>query len=109
MALQKCRECGSEISTSAVSCPKCGAQLKEGCLKSGCLGILVLFLLAGLAGMLGKKDDEPSSSVQTAEITACIARGRAYFTEIGSYPFLSDGRSADKVASERCNRTTTAF
>ena len=33
----------------------------------------------------------------------------AYFKEIGSLPTLSDGRSALKVAQERCQRTTTAF
>lgn len=43
------------------------------------------------------------------EVEACTQRGVAYFQEIGSYPTLSDGRSASVVAAERCNRTTTAF
>ena len=47
------------------------------------------------------------------EIEACIERGVAYFKEIGSYPLLLapmyEGRKAEDVASERCNRTTTAF
>lgn len=29
MAMTKCRECGSEISDKAASCPKCGAPLRE--------------------------------------------------------------------------------
>lgn len=46
-------------------------------------------------------------------VAECIARGVAYFKEIGSYPTLTSapnaGRSAEDVASERCNRTATAF
>lgn len=46
-------------------------------------------------------------------VAACIERGVAYFKEIGSYPALkmapNAGRSAEVVATERCNRTTTAF
>jgi hypothetical protein len=45
-----------------------------------------------------------------AEIKACVERGRAYFTEIGSFPKLSDGRDAMEVARECCERTPfTAF
>ncbi|HAG8813111.1 TPA: hypothetical protein GE287_24150 [Escherichia coli] len=43
------------------------------------------------------------------EVESCIERGVQYFIEIGSYPKLSDGRDAVKVATERCNRTITAF
>lgn len=46
-------------------------------------------------------------------IKACIKRGEAYFREIRSYPTLKSapnaGRSAEEVATERCQRTTTAF
>lgn len=42
MALKKCRECRSPVSTRAASCPKCGAVLKR---KTGCLGwIAILFV-----------------------------------------------------------------
>lgn len=53
------------------------------------------------------------SSNGNAQVEACVSRGIAYFKEIGSYPTLSSapntGRSADEVARERCNRSTTAF
>lgn len=50
------------------------------------------------------------SKVPPPETDACVARGVAYFKEIGSYPTLqSSGESADRVARERCARTTTAF
>lgn len=42
-------------------------------------------------------------------VAACINRGIIYFKEIDAWPKLSDGRDAESVASERCNRTTTAF
>jgi hypothetical protein len=47
------------------------------------------------------------------EVEECVANGVAYFKEIGSYPTLTSppnqGRRAEDVARERCNRTTTAF
>ena len=46
-------------------------------------------------------------------VEACVARGGAYFKEIGSDPTLQSapnaGRAAEDVARERCNKTTTAF
>lgn len=49
------------------------------------------------------------STTDAAEIAACVERGVTYYREIGSYPTLSDGRDARRVAEERCRRTTTAF
>jgi hypothetical protein len=54
-----------------------------------------------------------SSAHANADVEKCVARGIAYFKEIGSYPMLhthpNKGRRAEVVARERCNRTTTAF
>ena len=52
MALQKCRECGKEISTQAASCPQCGAPKK----KSGCLNqiALLMLLLVGVIYVMAK-------------------------------------------------------
>lgn len=36
-------------------------------------------------------------------------RGERYYKSVGSWPNLSDGRSAIDVARERCARATTAF
>lgn len=44
-----------------------------------------------------------------AAISECVDRGIVYFNEIGSYPRLSDGRSASSVARERCERSSSAF
>ncbi len=55
---------------------------------------------------------EELSSISMS-VNACVNRGIAYFKEIGSYPTLGSapnaGRSAEDVARERCNRTSTAF
>lgn len=41
--------------------------------------------------------------------TACVNTGIAWFKEIGSYPNLSTGESAEYAARDRCGRTTSAF
>ena len=64
MALKKCKECGSQISTKALSCPKCGAVLKK---KSGCLGRLVagLFLILVVMVIVWKMgDNKPGSTLR---------------------------------------------
>jgi hypothetical protein len=70
MALIKCKECGSEVSTDAKSCPKCGARLK----KSGCLpilgyGFLGLIALAVIGDLIGgpNKSTHPVDSQRTQE------------------------------------------
>lgn len=39
----------------------------------------------------------------------CQDRGEAYYRDIGSWPTLSDGRSASGVVQERCARSVDAF
>ena len=49
MALIKCRECGSQVSTEAANCPKCGASVESQ--KSKLLwfvGVVVVFLAVAL-------------------------------------------------------------
>ena len=52
MALIKCRECGSSISTKAAACPSCGAPLKRNSptISTGCgcliIGMVALVLVA---------------------------------------------------------------
>lgn len=49
------------------------------------------------------------SYVATDPIRDCYKKGVAYYKEIGSYPFLSDGREAEEVAVEKCGRSPVAF
>lgn len=54
MAMEKCKECGNDISTKAESCPKCGTVLKRktGCLKYIGAGVFILFVLAMIGSFL---------------------------------------------------------
>lgn len=70
------------------------------------LGFIGLQIVRGV--MLGGPAEPPRDTV-----ASCVARGVAYFKEVGSYPRLTSdpnkGRRAEDVARERCQRTTTAF
>lgn len=59
--------------------------------------LLVLVAILKAAGVI-KSDEEK-----------CAERGVAFFKEIGSYPYLSNGASAEKEAKERCSRSLKAF
>lgn len=63
--------------------------------------ILILFVFYKIA-TCEKKSDTP-------EYKNCVIEGIQYFKDIGSFPRLSDGRDAERVAEERCLRTTGAF
>ena len=54
MALTKCRECGQEISSEAVSCPHCGAPKpqKKSSLESSFQGILGILFITFLVLMV---------------------------------------------------------
>jgi hypothetical protein len=63
MALTKCKECGTEISSKAESCPKCGAKNVKhyGC---GTL-ILILIILGIFVGLFSGGSDTSTSQTQT--------------------------------------------
>lgn len=68
MALTKCRECGREVSTSAATCPNCGARVKASTFKGcgqGCgIGVAALFglLLLVLITSVLRAPSSPSST-----------------------------------------------
>ena len=47
MAIQKCHECGKDVSTTAKACPNCGASVKKPLLQKniGCFGIVISLLI----------------------------------------------------------------
>lgn len=47
MAIQKCHECGKDVSTTAKACPNCGASVKKPLLQKniGCLCIVVSLIV----------------------------------------------------------------
>ena len=65
-------------------------------------GLVAIVLLLAL---LGAREQKP----KIADVFACHAKGIRYYSEIGSYPSLSDGRSAKMVIDEKCARSVSAF
>ena len=64
MSIIKCHECGSDVSTEAAACPKCGAPVKNGpsnIVKYGGGFIAVLIAIGTFAG-LSKKSEQSSSN-----------------------------------------------
>lgn len=64
MALIKCKECGSQISTNAIACPSCGAKLPRKTSKF--TWFIVGLLLISIAKMMfgGEKTTEASSKIK---------------------------------------------
>ena len=58
MAIQKCHECGKDVSTTAKACPNCGASVKKPLLQKniGCLVVVSLIVLL----WIGSKCSVPS-------------------------------------------------
>ena len=52
MALIKCSDCGTAVSTKAASCPKCGRVLRRAPQNIGCCGSIVLLGLVGFCGLV---------------------------------------------------------
>lgn len=72
MALYKCHECGTEISTEAKSCPKCGAKTTS---KTGC-GTLVLIgiVAAAILSVMFGGGSNPSPYTASSEDAAAACR-----------------------------------
>lgn len=61
MALKKCKECGHEVSTTAKTCPHCGAKPNKGI---GCLGVIGVFIfIVILANIFDSKEDKKDVAV----------------------------------------------
>ncbi len=83
MALVKCKECGSEVSTEAKACPKCGAKVPK---KVGLLGwIAVLFV-----GVFVYQCTSQSSKTSVAEKPAEVA--------VASKPKMTTEETAKAIA-----------
>jgi hypothetical protein len=68
--------------------------------------LLLVAAVVAFAWLASRYNTDPAAS---SDVQDCVSRGVGYFKEIEAYPQLSDGRSAEAVARERCGRSTTAF
>lgn len=64
MAMCKCPECGTDISTSASRCPKCGKKLKHTGLII--LVFILVIILAFVSGCIVKEHMQPGTSLLSA-------------------------------------------
>lgn len=68
MALIQCHECGTEVSTEAKTCPKCGAKPKK---PAGLVSVLVVVLLGiAFVGAMSSGGGEGDAAHETPEQTA---------------------------------------
>lgn len=81
MAGIKCRECNGAVSTSARSCPHCGATPKKfkpkgiG-LREVCIGFVGLMVLRGVLGVVGSAEESsPKKPTQTATTSVVTTSG----------------------------------
>ncbi len=68
MAMKKCKECGTAVSSKAESCPSCGARLKAkpmGCGSVIGFIILAIIILAAVGSFLGGNGESGSASTAT--------------------------------------------
>ena len=65
MALIKCKECGNEVSTTAKSCPKCGAKITKPASKLGIFFALLVSFIFFKA--IITNEPVPPAPTQTAE------------------------------------------
>ena len=78
MALVRCKECGAEISTKAVSCPKCGAVRKAQAGRTGCLTwVIAFFVVAGVIGAIIESAVKPSKPTASEPTSAEQAKAQA--------------------------------
>jgi hypothetical protein len=62
MAMVKCKECGTEISSSATNCPKCGAPRKKRWGTSLFTWLVVIVLVVGFFVAVSGGDNERSAT-----------------------------------------------
>lgn len=95
MALIKCHECGTEVSTEAKTCPKCGAKVKKP-MGAGTILLIGLVTIVVLSAMVSG-GGTPSASQPSAR-------------DVALTPFLSpslDVRPLDPKAKARAEKITT--
>jgi hypothetical protein len=72
MAMMKCRECSTDVSTKAANCPKCGAPVKAksaGCLGTAVVIIGAVFVITMVVGNMSQTD-APAKPAASADDSA---------------------------------------
>src|SRR5690606_3563762 len=95
MALTTCRECKAQISTTAESCPQCGAKPKK---TSGCAIILVAFLGLVLFSILVRGCSGSGTATSTAAAPASQKSAPAVPEKADPAAVLAEsGKTVDEI------------
>lgn len=81
MALVKCKECGTEISTAATACPKCGAKPRK---TVGVLGVFIALVVGFTVYKCTRETSTPAAeqrAVATAQAPAAAVWGYRDMTD----------------------------
>lgn len=98
MAMEKCKECATEVSSKAESCPHCGARLKAkpmGC--GGLLAVVVLgmIILGAFGSIFDSEDSSGVSQSSRANSGGEIARSHESTNSTKVVSKNSDGGDGD--------------
>lgn len=88
MSIQKCKECGNEVSTKAEACPKCGAKQPRtsGCMKVFLITFGILFGLFVIGTLTNKTDKSatPNNISDTNENSEMQSKSQSVIPSIDS-------------------------
>ena len=91
MALTACKECGSEISTTAKACPKCGARVpkENSAVPVVALVLVGAFVLVAILGMLGSRSEPSAKVLDRRAIAHCWEQQKRKSLEPGEQRFIA--------------------
>lgn len=99
MALIKCHECGTEVSTEAKTCPKCGATVKKP-MGGGMIMAIAIGTILGAFALLG--DGTPKSATPPEQKAEKEAENKRYaLAEITSKTIRNAMRDPDSLKFDR--------
>jgi hypothetical protein len=118
MNIIKCLDCGKDVSKNAESCPSCGAPIKPkskgGCLKFGCLGLVILFAIGsivpaivGASNDIQGKESVPSGGyTKTPIVPKDFWDKRSFVDEFGKSTTSMYVRNDEKIIGKFSNTAT---
>lgn len=95
MALVKCKECGNEVSTTAKSCPKCGAKPRKR------TSLVTWVVLAFVIFVIYAASQGPSSTSTTAGSSSSRSPAPASSSTVIAVPKWESSTSTDEMTGKR--------
>lgn len=107
MALQKCHECGNDVSTEAKQCPKCGAKVKKGISRGAKLlfGFLAFIVIASAVTEAMKSPEQLAKDAKTRAEGKKTSNHVASCQSAWESTFQSSMQDPDSLEWDRRNST----